>query len=218
MELWEDGNKHSLKYLSYSHSVLDLGCGSLDVLKALPKNVQVIGVDSNLKDLKKSSYANLVLASAYHLPFRSLAFDALHCRAVIHHLDFKRLFRELENVCQPNCHVCIAEPLKGIFARLLRRIVTTDYHEPGEVPFGHIESHLLPRYIEVTDARFLFGELPYLVPFLIPILPRILRNLARNLSRNFIRFGKRLPYPPAYILVLGRIRPRPSNIDQIKLS
>ena len=107
--------------------VLDLGCGEgrHAISAYVEANVQSIGVDLSLDDLKTTrerfaSFAEpdndaksfgLSSASALHLPFADNTFDKVICSEVLEHIpDYRGALREIERVLKPGGLFCASVP------------------------------------------------------------------------------------------------------------
>lgn len=85
--------------------LLDIGCGQGYLLKLIDethKNLELIGVDLNIKDLKRAKKRcfnknfEFVLADASCLPFKNGCFDRVACTAVLEHVvDEKKVLQEI---------------------------------------------------------------------------------------------------------------------------
>ncbi|MHC1601378.1 MAG: class I SAM-dependent methyltransferase [Candidatus Nezhaarchaeales archaeon] len=95
---------HPLSELS-EKLVLDVGCGNGRHLIEMAKNASLaVGIDlsrnllniarARMEKLKLTNKAMLVVGDATFMPFRSSAFDAIICIAVIHHIPTRELRRK----------------------------------------------------------------------------------------------------------------------------
>jgi ubiquinone/menaquinone biosynthesis C-methylase UbiE len=97
------------------HEILvDIGCGQGHLMRLLHEfhsNLEEIGIDINLTDLKKAKRRNndhsseFILSDASHLPFKNICFDRVVCTAVLEHVtnekevldEIWRVLKEKEN-------------------------------------------------------------------------------------------------------------------------
>lgn len=116
--------------------ILDCGCGTGLWKKMLESKGEVIGVDVNRKYLERSSYANVVLCSVTHLPFKDEVFDFVWACAVIEHVKDDCI----EEIMQVGKHIIITTPNKNsplnILNKLLRR---RSWFSPKQ--HGHVRSY-----------------------------------------------------------------------------
>jgi dolichol-phosphate mannosyltransferase len=102
-----------LGMLGPARRVLDVGCGSSRILRALP---HAVGIDLELGPLRFRRRTNrwLVNADAAALPLRSAAFDGVVCSEVIEHVAHdRRVFDELARVTAPGGTLVIGTPDYG---------------------------------------------------------------------------------------------------------
>jgi len=86
------------KYIASTQGVLDIGCGSSNIIKSLDR---ALGLDISLIKLRylRSFHTRLTNASIFSLPFARQTFRGIICSEVIEHVPFKReIFRELNRV------------------------------------------------------------------------------------------------------------------------
>jgi demethylmenaquinone methyltransferase/2-methoxy-6-polyprenyl-1,4-benzoquinol methylase len=141
--------------------VLDLGCGTGKLGALLAHSALVTGLDVSHRMLLRARSANgtrlaLVQGSAFALPFRDGAFDALVSGFVLRNLnDLPAAFGEVARVVRPGARVAlvdITEPRN----RALRRLFDGYF---GTVPPA------LGRAVGKRDAyRYLVGSLAQLPP------------------------------------------------------
>jgi ubiquinone/menaquinone biosynthesis C-methylase UbiE len=94
--------------LFMAKNVLDVGCGQGHLLKLISESfekLECVGVDLNLKDLKRAKRrcsgkkCTFVLAEASCLPFIAECFERVACTAVLEHVvDEKKVLREVWRV------------------------------------------------------------------------------------------------------------------------
>jgi ubiquinone/menaquinone biosynthesis C-methylase UbiE len=79
--------------------IVDIGCGQGHLLRLLHEfhpNLEEIGIDVNLSDLKKAKRRNnsdrseFILSDASHLPFKNMCFDRVICTAVLEHISSEK--------------------------------------------------------------------------------------------------------------------------------
>ena len=103
-----------------TQSILDVGCGSAWVAKALQKSGPFhcsldISIENPRKALQRYPSPNHVgvVGDSYHLPFRDNSFDAIIAAEIIEHLhDPKAFATELMRVVKPGGAVIISTPYK----------------------------------------------------------------------------------------------------------
>jgi ubiquinone/menaquinone biosynthesis C-methylase UbiE len=97
-------------------SVLDIGCGTGDILKQLSKHFsKSYGIDPIKKFVtiakQRASNSNIQVASGEHLPFKDNSMDYVISHAVFQHLDREVAISEIKRVLRQNGRVIIAEVL-----------------------------------------------------------------------------------------------------------
>jgi SAM-dependent methyltransferase len=161
-------------------SLLDVGAGSGFSSAYYPAQVALVACDYAAGMLAENPVRDRVRASAYALPFRDRAFDAVSCWELLHHLDepvravaeMLRVARRRVVVFEPNRinpgHVYLGLTREEERQSLrfspghLRRIVAA----AGGRIVGHVRCGLLfPNITPLSVARVLV-RLPYRVPLL----------------------------------------------------
>lgn len=99
--------------------ILDCGCGTGIWRETLESKGEVIGVDVNRKYLEKSLYANTVLCSVTHLPFKDKIFDFVYAYAVIEHVKDDCI----EEIIRVGENIIITTPNKSSPLNLLNRLL-----------------------------------------------------------------------------------------------
>ncbi|MFH1038817.1 MAG: glycosyltransferase [PVC group bacterium] len=85
-------------FISGTDRILDIGCGSSNIIKSLPRAVGLDISKVKLRYLRKF-HPLLVNASIFSLPFGDRTFRGIICSEVIEHVPFRReMFRELNRV------------------------------------------------------------------------------------------------------------------------
>jgi ubiquinone/menaquinone biosynthesis C-methylase UbiE len=155
--------------LEKGDKVLDLGCGEgRHVISAYVEgDVQAIGIDLNLDDLKTThekfkpfeekenprKHFALMSANALQLPFADQTFDKIICSEVLEHIhDYEGVLQEIERVLKPGGLFCASVP--RFWPEWVCWHYSDDYHD---MPGGHVRIFLekqLRRKIEQRGFRF----------------------------------------------------------------
>ncbi|OKH18856.1 glycosyltransferase [[Limnothrix rosea] IAM M-220] len=80
-----------------TQSILDVGCGNGLITNALPKNIQIVGLDSSQEALK-SVHHETVVGSISDLPFDDASFDFVMANDVIEHLSDEIYFQAISEL------------------------------------------------------------------------------------------------------------------------
>ncbi|MHB8620416.1 MAG: ubiquinone/menaquinone biosynthesis methyltransferase [Chloroflexota bacterium] len=98
--------------------VLDVGCGTGELSRLLARRVTTIGVDLSEQMLRVSrrrlnGQVHLVRGSAFELPFRAGAFQALASGFVLRNLrDLPGAFREMARVLAPGAQIALLDAIE----------------------------------------------------------------------------------------------------------
>jgi len=111
-------NKLMLKWLGVKNksrkNLLDVGCGGGFFLKEAKNFLDCFGIDFSsvaLAQARKNSDANLILASASALPFKSNFFDYAVCLGSLEHfIDLRKSLSEMKRVLKKNGKINIYVP------------------------------------------------------------------------------------------------------------
>jgi ubiquinone/menaquinone biosynthesis C-methylase UbiE len=185
--------------LAEVQSLLDVGAGSGFSSMYYPERIRVIACDYAAAMLSGNAIRERVRCSAYCLPFRDDAFDAVTCWELLHHLDMPvQAIREMLRVAR-------------------RQIII---FEPNRINPGHIylgltrgnERHCLrfsPRYLRRL-VRAAGGEIirdercGLLFPNVTPML----------IARWLTRMPYRVPLVATSQLVIAESAARPSTVGR----
>ena len=102
-------------YISSGDIILDFGCGNRSFLleKMNSKFKYGIGVDYDVKNLKKGNIEYNKIKFVKKLPFKNSFFDKIFLMAVLEHIDtnkVKSLFKEFERILKPNGIIVLTTP------------------------------------------------------------------------------------------------------------
>jgi SAM-dependent methyltransferase len=134
---WQRWRYHALVEMVRDYPrVLDVGCGSSQVLDGLP---QADGCDIRINKLrhKRGRSGGLVRASVFDLPFRSDAYDAVIFSQVIEHLpQDPRILKEVVRVARPGGIVVVGTPDYGTWWTTIEKIYGAVH------PGGYADEHI----------------------------------------------------------------------------
>lgn len=134
---WQRWRYHALVEMVRDYPrVLDVGCGSSQVLDGLP---QADGCDIRINKLrhKRGRSGGLVRASVFDLPFRSNAYDAVIFSQVIEHLpQDPRILKEVVRVARPGGIVVVGTPDYGTWWTTIEKIYGAVH------PGGYADEHI----------------------------------------------------------------------------
>jgi ubiquinone/menaquinone biosynthesis C-methylase UbiE len=155
--------------------ILDIGCAGANgfmhrIIINNNKSSEVIGIDINIKGLKKlNTYSNkLILASGKYLPFKNSSFDCVYMGEVIEHFWHpKTVLMEVYRVLEKDGTLCLDTPNAYSLIRILRYIIKGKvmYWDPNHKIFYISAS--LSRLLEsvgfdaielTTDKKITFGN------------------------------------------------------------
>jgi 2-polyprenyl-3-methyl-5-hydroxy-6-metoxy-1,4-benzoquinol methylase len=98
--------------------ILDIGCGTSEVLTRMPKDINYFGIDLNEKYIAKNKikypYAKFETCKATDL-HSTEKFDLIICSALLHHLENNEveiLLKTISNLLLPTGRVVILDPVK----------------------------------------------------------------------------------------------------------
>ena len=122
---------------------LILGCGGGgDLLSLNGLANEIVGIDISDKQIYKAAKivkdAHLVVCDAEILPFRRNSFEAVFCKAILHHLpNLSKALVEIKYALKDNGILFIGgEPgILNLIAAIGRRFFPSRAHTPGERPF-----------------------------------------------------------------------------------
>ncbi len=134
---WQRRRYHALvEMVREFPRVLDVGCGSSQVLEGLP---QADGCDIRLNKLrhKRGRSGGLVRASVFDLPFRTEAYDAVIFSQVIEHLPRDpRILQEIVRVVRPGGVVVVGTPDYATWWTTIEKIYGAVH------PGGYADEHI----------------------------------------------------------------------------
>jgi dolichol-phosphate mannosyltransferase len=146
-----------LNFIGDRMNVLDVGCGSTQILNGAP---QMVGIDilaSKLRFMRRPG-RRLINASLYALPFRDEAFEVVVCSQVIEHVpEREEVFTELIRLVKPGGSLILGTPDYGSWQwPVIERIY--DFVQPAGYADEHITHYTRNRLIEKLEASGLVIE------------------------------------------------------------
>jgi len=117
-------------YCKDFRSILDIGCGSSQILEGLP---QSIGCDVQLNKLryKRTPNRSLVAASVFNLPFKNEAFDAVIFSQVIEHLPRNpQILDEVVRVVKKGGYIILGTPDYATHWKIIEKLYRV-FHPRG---------------------------------------------------------------------------------------
>jgi ubiquinone/menaquinone biosynthesis C-methylase UbiE len=118
-------------------AILDIGCGSSEIIRSLPA---MVGLDVNVGKLRflRSTNPRLVRGSAFALPFRRGSFSTVVCSEVIEHIPMNdSLFEEMARVLEPGGTLVLGTP--DYDSRLW---IWIEYLYKRLMPGGYADEHI----------------------------------------------------------------------------
>ena len=127
--------------------VLDVGCfDGVDVQRCLDYGAaRVVGVDisdeavGRAKARIRDPRAELLVGDAHALPFADGSFDLVIGRAILHHLQLHRAYREIARLLRPGGLATFVEPLRGNPGARVARLLTPGARTPDELPLSRAD-------------------------------------------------------------------------------
>jgi dolichol-phosphate mannosyltransferase len=153
------------EFISGRTKILDIGCGSSNIVKSLPG---AVGLDISPAKLRylRSFLPRLVNASIFHLPFAPRSFDGLICSEVIEHVPFHRdIFCQFNDLLRDDGILVLGTPDYG---RLSWRIIEYFYGllMPNAYKDEHVTHYTMSRLrallqehgFEIEDYDYIAGS------------------------------------------------------------
>jgi len=179
--------------------ILDVGCGTGGLLRALAEYGEAHGIDVHplaLDLCRQRGSRNLVRGAAVHLPYGDDEFDVVTALDVLYHrrvMDVGAVVRELYRVCRPG-GVCVVtdsafEALRGAHDRA--------YHGARRFRRGEVARHMESSGFAVVKSSYMNSLL-----FPIGLAVRLLDKVRFAGSERHSSLGR---VPAGVNAVLGRI-------------
>ena len=159
--------------------VLDMGCGEgKETLTLAQAGYVVIGTDLSLVQLDRArerlalfapdATVLFVQANAEELPFADGTFQAIHGKAILHHLDLRYAAKEIGRILSTGGRATFAEPLADHPLIQLGRLLTPKLRTADERPMSYQELADFGRFFPDShiDQAFLVAPLSFLVRLL----------------------------------------------------
>ena len=116
----------SIESVKYD-ALLDVGCGTGNVLALLPNKKSLSGIDLSDEMIKVAQKrlpnVNFVVGDSSSLPWNDATFDVINCTDSFHHYPNPlKVLKEMRRVLKNNGHVVIADPF---YPRAKRFLINT---------------------------------------------------------------------------------------------
>ena len=154
-----------INYIGNRLRVLDVGCGSSQILNGAPQSVGIDIQRPKLRFMRRPG-RRLVNGSVFDLPFRDERFEVVVCSQVIEHIpDGDNVFREIIRVLEPGGSLIIGTPDYGTLSwPIIEKVYKVV--QPGGYADEHITHYsrrgLTKRLesfgLEVLDHRYVCGS------------------------------------------------------------
>lgn len=145
---WQRKRYHALVGMSRDcDRILDVGCGSSQVLEGLPQ-ADACDVRLNKLRYKRGRSRPLVRASVFDLPYPSNAYDAVIFSQVIEHLPRDpKILSEIVRVCKPGGHVIVGTPDYNTWWTTIEKIYGFVH------PTGYADEHITHYTFDTLKAE-----------------------------------------------------------------
>ncbi len=150
--------------------LLDVGCGNGFFTRPFSAICDTVGVDFSRKMLERNPCPSKLLMDAGHLSFQDMAFDAVFCHALLHHVeDMDAVLREMRRVSRK--YVVILEPNRANPLMALFSALVPEERKALKFSARYLKGRLEQNGLKVT-AHCAYGLLvPNKAPaFLLPVL------------------------------------------------
>jgi ubiquinone/menaquinone biosynthesis C-methylase UbiE len=172
-----------------SGSILDVGCGTAKLARALKrKGYDIYGLDYSegmLKVAQQNDNISLIMALSSKLPFKSDTFDLTISIALLHHLVYKKIvlrtIQEMIRVTKKNGKILIWDhsPLNPYWKVIMRK-VPQDTGEEKIIPLSEIINILKKKEIKnITTWRR--GFIPDFIPKVLLPLGKKIEKVVENI-------------------------------------
>ncbi len=120
---WQRQRYHIICDFSREYkSILDIGCGSSQILEGLPQSIGC-DIQSNKLRHKRSPYRQLIQANVFSLPFKDNTFEATIFSQVIEHLpEDPQVLNEVVRVTKKNGFMILGTPDYATHWRIIEKI------------------------------------------------------------------------------------------------
>ena len=188
--------EHNLKTFNKisGKEILEIGCSNGSAASMYTKYCKsYIGLDisdeaiKNAKSLKIKN-AKFICIDAHNIPIEDTSFDCVIVNSLLHHLDLKKVLKEIHRVTKNDGYLIFREPLgTNTFFQIYRKL-TPNARTPDEKPLQFNDIDILESYYYLEDIQY-FGFLNIISAFIRSLfLRKILTNIDYYLSKTFLRF------------------------------
>lgn len=170
------------RYIPEGASVLEIGCGTGDILASThPKRGVGIDISANMVSIAQKKHPNLTFI---HSPIEDLTldeqFDYIIMVDVVDHVcDIMDVFQNLHQFCKPTTQVMLTtintwwDPILTLMEKWGQKM--------PEGPHNFVEKHNLAKMINLLDFSVSYSGFMLLFPKYIPVLSFFMNNLVTRL-------------------------------------
>ena len=134
----------------------------------------------------KIKNAKFICIDAHNIPIEDTFFDCVIVNSLLHHLDLKKVLKEIHRVTKNDGYLIFREPLgTNTFFQIYRKL-TPNARTPDEKPLQFNDIDILESYYYLEDIQYLI--LKYFSAFIRSLFLRKILHILFLFSKTFLRF------------------------------